>query len=50
MDKKNIWALASIISKVFIEIFQFISSPLNSLFENLSKDGFKYLSHLIVTD
>ena len=50
MDKKNIWALASITSEVFIEIVQFVSFSLNSLFENLSKDGFKYLSHLIVTD
>ena len=42
MDKKNIWALLSIIS--FSDSFQFQSSSLDSLVKNLNKDDFKYLS------
>ena len=32
---------------IFIDSFQFLSSSLDSLFKNLSKDEFKYLSHKI---
>ena len=28
----------------FVDIFQFLSSSLDTLFKNLNKDGFKYLS------
>ena len=28
----------------FVDIFQFLSSSLDALFKNLTKDGFKYLS------
>ena len=42
MDWKIIWALVSITS--FIDSFQFIGSPLDSLVQNLNKDDFKYLS------
>ena len=42
MDWKIIWALVSITS--FIDSFQFIGSPLDSLVQNLNKDDFKYLN------
>ena len=42
MDWEIIWALVSITS--FIDSFQFIGSPLDSLVQNLNKDDFKYLS------
>ena len=41
MDWKSILALVSL---SFIDSFQFLSSSLDSLFKNLNKDDFKYLS------